>query len=201
MPSRLGLHRPHSQRGSPGRTNHGAAHRANRIARRSLGTGGPGRLEFIRYPALIWHVRINPARSGWKPAGLNEPHGRHELDEALADKQAIALHQITSDTTVRLRVQPCLNTAAPRSAPCGGATSGMHTYRCCFLDHHERISADESIKADAPTDAIDRARAMLCARPHHRAGRGLQRRAPPYLSAIEHASDPPARSASQERAN
>jgi hypothetical protein len=56
-------------RDEAGRTNHGAAHRANRIARRSLGTGGPGRLEFIRYPALIWDVRINPAGSGWKPAG------------------------------------------------------------------------------------------------------------------------------------
>jgi hypothetical protein len=77
----------------------------------------------------------------------------------------------------------------------------MHTYRCCFLDDHERISADESIEADAPTDAIDRARAMLCARPHHRAVEVWQGACRLYLSTIEHASDPPARSASQERAN
>jgi|HubBroStandDraft_6_1064221.scaffolds.fasta_scaffold255154_2 hypothetical protein len=77
----------------------------------------------------------------------------------------------------------------------------MHTYRCYFLDHHERISADESIDADAPTDAIDRARAMLCARPHHQAVEVWQGARRLYPSTVEHASDPPPRSASQERAN
>jgi hypothetical protein len=45
----------------------------------------------------------------------------------------------------------------------------MQMYRCCFLDEHERVKASENIEADAPTDAIDRALAMLFARPHHRA--------------------------------
>jgi len=77
----------------------------------------------------------------------------------------------------------------------------MQIYRCYFLDEHERINADESIEADAPIDAIDRARAMLCARPHHRAVEVWQGARRLYLSTVEHASDPLARSAGQERAN
>jgi hypothetical protein len=45
----------------------------------------------------------------------------------------------------------------------------MQIYQCCFLDEHERVEAAESIEADAASDAIDRALAMLSARPHHRA--------------------------------
>jgi len=77
----------------------------------------------------------------------------------------------------------------------------MHTYRCYFLDEHERISADESIEADAPIDAIDRALAMLCARPHHRSVEVWEGARRLYASTIKHAGEPLARSADQERAN
>jgi hypothetical protein len=62
----------------------------------------------------------------------------------------------------------------------------MQTYQCYFLDDREHISADESIEADAPTDAIDRALAMLCARPHHRAVEVWQGARRLYPSAIQY---------------
>jgi hypothetical protein len=74
----------------------------------------------------------------------------------------------------------------------------MQIYRCYFLDDQERINADESIEADAPIDAIDRALAMLYARPHHRAVEVWQGARRLYLSTIEHAGNSLARSAGQE---
>jgi hypothetical protein len=64
----------------------------------------------------------------------------------------------------------------------------MQTYRCYFLDERERVSADESIEADAPTDPIDRALAMLCARPHHRAVEVWQGARRLYPLALQYAS-------------
>jgi hypothetical protein len=44
----------------------------------------------------------------------------------------------------------------------------MHIYRCYFLNADERIETFEVIEAARLSDAIDRAQAMLEARPHHR---------------------------------
>jgi hypothetical protein len=43
----------------------------------------------------------------------------------------------------------------------------MPTYRCYFLDYQDHIEAAENIRADCLDEAIDRALAMLKARPHH----------------------------------
>lgn len=45
----------------------------------------------------------------------------------------------------------------------------MSIYRCYFLDDQDHIEAAEDFDADAPDDAIDRARAMLKGRAHHHA--------------------------------
>jgi len=45
----------------------------------------------------------------------------------------------------------------------------MQTYQCCFLDDRDHISSAESFDAEGPADALERALAMLSARPHHRA--------------------------------
>ncbi len=66
----------------------------------------------------------------------------------------------------------------------------MQTYRCCFLDERERVSADESFEADALSDAIDRAQAMLNARPHHHAVELWQGARRLYLSPIADHSRP-----------
>jgi len=44
----------------------------------------------------------------------------------------------------------------------------MHLYRCYFLNGDDRPEAFELIEAAGLTDAVDSARAMLRARPHHR---------------------------------
>lgn len=44
----------------------------------------------------------------------------------------------------------------------------MPSYRCYFLDGKNHIAAVEEIEAEAVTDAIDKALAMLRQRPHHR---------------------------------
>ena len=46
----------------------------------------------------------------------------------------------------------------------------MHIYRCFFLDGGDHIKAAEIIEADAVSEAIDKACAMLRERPQHRAG-------------------------------
>ena len=44
----------------------------------------------------------------------------------------------------------------------------MHSYRCYFLNADDHIQSAEVIEAVGLTDAIDRALAMLKARPQHR---------------------------------
>ena len=44
----------------------------------------------------------------------------------------------------------------------------MHIYRCYFLNGADHIEAFEVIEADGLRDGIDRALAMLKARPQHR---------------------------------
>ena len=44
----------------------------------------------------------------------------------------------------------------------------MHIFRCYFLNSEDRIEASEVIEADSLRDGIDRALAMLEARPQHR---------------------------------
>jgi hypothetical protein len=44
----------------------------------------------------------------------------------------------------------------------------MSIFRCYFLDGYEHIAASEDIDAVAADEAIDRARAMLRRRSHHR---------------------------------
>jgi hypothetical protein len=44
----------------------------------------------------------------------------------------------------------------------------MPSYRCYFLDQQAHIQAAENIDADALSEAIDKALAMLKQRPHHR---------------------------------
>jgi len=44
----------------------------------------------------------------------------------------------------------------------------MPSYRCYFLNDQDHIQAYESIEADALGEAVDRALAMLKARPQHR---------------------------------
>jgi hypothetical protein len=67
----------------------------------------------------------------------------------------------------------------------------MQTYRFYFLDQNDRINADESFEADAPADAIDRALAMLCARPHHRAVEVWQGARRLYPSIVQHTGGSP----------
>lgn len=44
----------------------------------------------------------------------------------------------------------------------------MHIFRCSFLNADDHIEAFEVIEADSLRDGIDRALAMLKARPQHR---------------------------------
>ena len=44
----------------------------------------------------------------------------------------------------------------------------MHVYRCYFLNSEDRIEAFEVIEAETLREGIDRALAMLKARPQHR---------------------------------
>jgi len=62
----------------------------------------------------------------------------------------------------------------------------MYMYRCYFLDDSDCINAAENIEADAVTDAIGRALAMLDARPHHRAVEVWQGSRRLYFSAARH---------------
>ena len=48
------------------------------------------------------------------------------------------------------------------------AVPAMPSYRCYFLNDQDHIQAYESIEADALGEAVDRALAMLKARPQHR---------------------------------
>ena len=45
----------------------------------------------------------------------------------------------------------------------------MRLYRCCFLDERDRVAASENIEAEALSEAVDLALAMLHNRPQHRA--------------------------------
>ena len=45
----------------------------------------------------------------------------------------------------------------------------MHIYRCFFLDEDDHIKAAEIIEANAVSEAIDKACAMLRERPQHQA--------------------------------
>jgi hypothetical protein len=49
------------------------------------------------------------------------------------------------------------------------AEDAMHVYRCYFLNQDDRIRAFENIEADALTEALDRAFALLREQPEHHA--------------------------------